>query len=142
MRTLFCWLLLIGSAQASTLAWDYDTTLGPIPTTATVQRGPASAGPFTDLATIASLPSSYPEPVVPTGWTAVYYRISNAGGLSNVTGYVLPVATTTTDTRVDALLLRMTAAESKLAGVCRAAKAAGGSSTSLAGRLRTQIPCP
>lgn len=142
MKTLFCWLCLVTSAQAGTLLWDYDTSIGPIPATATVQHAAVFTGPFLDVATIPSLPSTYPEPLVPTGWTAVYYRIHNDGGDSNVAGYVLPVTTITTDPRVDALLLRMTSAESKLAGLCRAAKATGGSPTSFAGRVRKEVPCP
>jgi hypothetical protein len=157
---MLIWLLLIGSAQAGTLSWDYDTTVGTIPATATVQRAPAISGPFTNLAIIPSLPSTYPEPIVPTGWLAVYYRIHNDGGDSNVAGYVLPVVeptpTTTLDIRVGLLETqvsilqsqmavmqsRVTAAESKLAGICRAAKAMGGSSTSFAGRIRKEVPCP
>jgi hypothetical protein len=251
MRTLLCWLLLIGTAQAGSVAWDYDLTKGEIPPTSTMQRGPTATGPFTNLATVPSLPSLYVEPPAPAGWVSVYYRLHNDGGDSNVYGYVLPVVTpppstitltvvgdpatgpwgvtatttdtrdvmaqvrldgltkyienfapydfapglygagshlvefifylqdttteigrasvtvtegsvtpppptTTIDTRVTALEAavlalttvntqltgRVTAAESKLAGVCRAAKAMGGSSTSLAGRLRAQMPCP
>jgi hypothetical protein len=151
MRLLFMLTVLLGCAaeapesHAATLAWDYDlSTGGTISATALVQRGPAASGPFTTIATIPSLPSTYPEPAVPTGWTAVYYRIHNDGGDSNVAGYVLPVVTptTTTDPRVDALLLRMTAEESKMAGVCRAAKAMGGSPNSFAGRIRKEVPCP
>lgn len=87
IRLLIISLLLVTSqAWAASLVWEYDTsTGGTIPANALVERGPASSGPFTLLATIPSLPATYPLPASPD---TLWYRIANEGGVSNVVQYV------------------------------------------------------
>lgn len=93
MKMLLAWLLMLGAAQAGTLTWDYDTTGGKtLPATAKVQRSQTLTGVFLDVATIPSLPSTFTEPPVPFGWTSVYYRVVNVGGVSGIVGYTVPVS--------------------------------------------------
>jgi hypothetical protein len=93
--------------------WDYDTTKGEIPPQATVERGPSSLGPFTPVATVPSLPSTYSMT-----WPAdsLWYRITNSGGSSNVVQFT-PLGGAYDDTAlkaaIAALEARLKAAEAK-----------------------------
>jgi hypothetical protein len=85
MMALLFWLLLSGVSHAASLAWDYDLSRGTVPATADVQRSASLLGPYTTVATIPSLPATWTLPVIED---SQYYRISNAGGVSNVVQYV------------------------------------------------------
>lgn len=75
-------------AHAGTLIWDYATVGGvPASSTVTLERSAAYTGPFTTVAVIPSLPSTYILP--PNSWG--FYRITNAGGYSNIVQYSLDV---------------------------------------------------
>jgi hypothetical protein len=121
---LFCSLWLGVEAQAAELLWTYTTTnVGP---TVTIERANNASGPFT---VVTSLPSSTTKfYVVPDNF---FYRVSNPVGSSNTVQVVIvPVD--------DPRLLKL---EAQMAGICRAAKAMGGTASTLAGRLRKEIPC-
>lgn len=144
LRVAFEWLMdfLFGGSEASaaSLQWDYDTTGGKIvPSTANVEWSLYPSGPWTLKKTIPSFPSSYTLDT-----TYGYYMIQNSGGNSNVVQYVAPPPVppppppVDDDSKMQADILKL---QSQMAGICRAAKAMGGSPTSLAGRLRKEVPC-
>lgn len=104
-----------------------------------------------------------PAPLAPGSycWTLTSFNISNLESVQSnkvektivVTGPTLEERVTALEVQIALLSGRVTALdtvmtgriatlESQLAGVCRAAKQMGGSATSLAGRLRKEIPCP
>lgn len=110
MITLLWWVLLAVSAQAGvvyaadtapvsslsglqtgTLAWEYDLTKGTVPPTATVQQSTTATGTFVPVATIPSMPATWPLPATADN---LWYRIANAGGVSNVVQYVATPVTT------------------------------------------------
>lgn len=94
---LLMWFLMVGTAHAETYFWEYDTTDGKlVPPLADVQRSQSPTGPFSTIATIPSLPATYVGTGVPSGWSAVYTRIANVNGVSNVVSYTTPAPTTGT----------------------------------------------
>jgi hypothetical protein len=114
---LSCFLLLGVEAQAADLVWKYTTTnVGP---TVTIERANNASGPFMVVTTLPS--SSTRFYVVPDNF---FYRVSNPVGASNTVQVLIPA---------DAGALKES--------ICRAAKAMGGNATTLAGRLRKEIPC-
>jgi hypothetical protein len=125
---LSCFLCLGVEAQATDLVWKYTTTN--VSAIVMVERAPSESGPFTVISTVASNPSRFTLPA-PDG---LWYRVTNATGVSNTVQYTIPIVASFEDPRIAKL-------EAQLAGICRAAKAMGGTSTSFAGRIRKEIPC-
>jgi hypothetical protein len=127
---LSCFLCLGVEAQAVDLVWQYTTTN--VSGSVMVERAPSQSGPFTVISTVSSSPSRFTLPA-PDG---LWYRVTNATGVSNVVQYTIPI--------VAGLSLeapRIATLEAQLASICRAAKAMGGSPTSFAGRIRKEVPC-
>jgi hypothetical protein len=111
------------------LVWQYTTTnVGP---SVTIERANTASGPFTVVTTIPSSTTRFY--VVPDNF---FYRVSNPAGSSNTVQVV--IAPEPTPVPVDPRILKL---EEQVAGICRAAKAMGGNATTLAGRLRKEIPC-
>lgn len=75
---LLCLLPL--SAWAEGVKWEYDTTKGPIPSTVTLKKAPNSTGPWTTVATIPALPSTYTFPYPPDNQ---WYTVVEPGGVSS-----------------------------------------------------------
>jgi len=128
MRILLLILVLTNVAWV----WDYGTVDGQVkpPPAITFECGPTATGPFQVVASFSPAPIvAELFPVIPS--TAAYCRIRSIDSISNVAAAPAPVI----DSRVLAL-------DAKLAGICRAAKAMSSTSTSFAGRIRKEIPCP
>jgi hypothetical protein len=112
------------------LVWQYTTTnVGP---SVTIERANTSSGPFTVVTTIPSSTTRFH--VTPDNF---FYRVSNPAGSSNTVQVVIAPEPTPVPV-VDPRILKL---EEQMAGICRAAKAMGGNATTLAGRLRKEIPC-
>jgi hypothetical protein len=122
MLTLIFWLLMTVAAHAANLEWD-PTADGFL----LLEYSTSATGPFEVLKEIPAYPPSYPLS------TFGFYRIrvANGGPVSNTVQFSLAVT--------DTAILELT---SKLEGLCRAAKAMGGTATSFAGRIRKEVPCP
>jgi hypothetical protein len=141
---VFCLIILladIATAQASTLTWNRNVELGVkdyqvYACTApgcTVAKVPTMLVGTVAQPIVGDVPKFVLDLTGKTGQVAVTARTLALveTGLSNVVSFAVSES--------DARLLLL---EAKMAGVCRAAKAMGGSSTSLAGRLRKEVPCP
>lgn len=93
LAVILMWVLLAAPVQAETYLWDYDTTNGKtLPATVNIQRSPSPTGPYVTIATIPSLPSTWVGTGVPAGWSAVYTRVANINGVSNVVSYTAPIS--------------------------------------------------
>lgn len=124
MLTFIFWLLMTASAHAATLYWN-----GPIDGTVDIERK-GEDGRFAFVDRVNANPPRY---TLPKGvWGE--YKLTFPGGESNTVTYSADLDGSGGTDRLDAL-------EAKLAGICRAAKAMGGTATTLAGRLRKEIPC-
>ena len=133
--------LLLAQATAPSLSWSIEEA--PLacsvqtPNTM-VQRSGSQGGPYGTIATVPITTTRWSLPLVGDNQ---WYRVATACGVSNVVQYLassVPPPTVDDDSVLQAEIATL---KSQLAGICRAAKAMGGSSISLAGRLRKEIPC-
>jgi hypothetical protein len=106
----------------------------------------ASAGPMLPAATIGKV-SSYILGNLPDDTTVVSARLTAVDSAGNESPksacveqtWAPPISPLEAD--LTALKADVAKLQAQLAGVCRAAKLMGGSATTLAGRLRKEIPC-
>ena len=166
MLLAFLLLLIPGTALATDFAWDWPAENADI-TGFRLYRAQglcAANGIFALTATFPKVTSGTETDVLSAGsycWMLTSFNASNMESVQSnkvektivVTGPTLEERVTALEVQIALLSGRVTALdtvmtgriatlESQLAGVCRAAKQMGGSATSLAGRLRKEIPCP
>jgi hypothetical protein len=122
MKTLIFWVLMVTAANAAQLEWD-NTADGLLD----VEFRVTVNEPWIVLKTIPAYPASLPI----TQFGYYQLRIPGTDVVSNTARYW-----------VDASGQEFLELKSKVEGICRAAKAMGGTATSFAGRIRKEVPCP
>lgn len=145
---MIAWLVLLllvpmsAWAESVCLTWTNDPAPLASPTMTVYRSSTGAPGSFVKVADLSGTATTYCDATVPTTWTTAYYYVQSANGQTAVVSRAVNVVTPppppppvpVEDPRIGTL-------ERQLAGICRAAKAMGGTSTSLAGRLRKEIPC-
>lgn len=110
-----------------TWTWQYDTTKGAIPPTATFECSPTGAPPFTVIATLPSQPATYVYSPTASTWCLV----RNVAGVSNIVSKIVaPPVPPTTDPALTALQATVAALTTRLAAAETSVTALQAASTS------------
>lgn len=101
-----------------------------------------AVGPMLPVVTLGKV-SSYTLGNLPDDTTVVSARVTavDAAGNESPKSACVQQTWAPLSPEVTALKTDVAKLQAQLAGICRAAKAMGGTATSLAGRLRKEIPC-